>query len=104
MSGRPIGVPPTLSDEATPADYSTYFRDRTLANCGYECEVSDKGRYESETIRKFGGIEGAGYAVRHSQTSLLLKEFLSKKGPIDGVHDEGVYLSDKRRYLNFACI
>lgn len=75
-----------------------------LANCGYECEVSDKGRYESETIRKFGGIEGAGYAMRHSQTSLLLKEFMSKKGPTDGVYDEGVYLSDKRRYLNFACI
>jgi hypothetical protein len=75
-----------------------------LANCGYDCEVSDKGRYESETIRKFGGIEGAGYAVRHSQTSQLLREFLNKKGPTDGVYDEGVFLSDKRRYLNFACI
>ena len=75
-----------------------------LTNCGYECEVSDKGRYESETIRKFGGIEGAGYAMHHSQTSLLLKQFLCKKGPTDGVYDEGVYLSDKRRYLNFACI
>jgi len=75
-----------------------------LANCEYECEVSDKGRYESETIRKFGSLEGAGYAVRHGQTSKLLKEFLSKKGPTDGVYDEGVYLNDKRRYLNFACI
>lgn len=75
-----------------------------LANCGYDCEVSDKGRYQSETINKFGGIEGAALAVRHSQTSRLLKEFLSKKGPTDRVHDEGVLLSDKRRYLNFACI
>lgn len=75
-----------------------------LANCGYDCEVSDKGRYESETISKFGGIEGAGHAVRHHQTSQLLKEFLSNKGPTVGVFDDGVFLNDKRRYLNFACI
>lgn len=75
-----------------------------LANCGYECEVSDKGRYEAEAIRKFGGIENAGYAMRDCQTSRLLKELLCKKGPTDGVFDEGVYLNDKRRYLNFACI
>jgi hypothetical protein len=75
-----------------------------LANGEYECEVSDKGRYESETIRKFGSLEDAAYAVRHSQTSTLLREFLSKNGPTDGVYDEGVYLNDKRRYLNFACI
>jgi hypothetical protein len=75
-----------------------------LDNCGYDRELSDKGRYESETIKKFGGIEGAGYAVRHSQTSQLLKEFLNKNGPTDGVYDEGVFLSDKRRYLNFARI
>jgi hypothetical protein len=75
-----------------------------LADCGYECEVSDKGRYESETIGKFGGIEGAAYALRNSQTAQLLREFLNKRGPTDRVYDEGVYLGDKRRYLNFACI
>lgn len=75
-----------------------------LANCGYDCEVSDKGRYESETIRKFGGIENATHAVRHSQTSLLLKHFLSTKKPQKGVHDDGDYLNDERRYLSFSCI
>lgn len=75
-----------------------------LDNCGYDCEVSDKGRYESETISKFGGIEGAAYALRHSQTSLLLGQFLNREKPAKGVYNEGVLLSDKRRYLNFACI
>lgn len=75
-----------------------------LANCGYDCEVSDKGRYESETIRKFGGLGQAAYALRNSHTSRLLKEFLNTKGPTDGVYDEGVFLGDKRRYLNFDCI
>src|SRR5208282_1606208 len=30
ISGRPIAVPPTLSDRTTLHSYSTYFRDRTL--------------------------------------------------------------------------
>jgi hypothetical protein len=75
-----------------------------LAHCGYNCEVSDKGKYESETVSKFGGLEGAAHAVRHSQTSQLLKEFLNTQRPVDGVYDDGVFLGDKRRYLNFACI
>ena len=75
-----------------------------LGNCGYDCEISDKGRYEGETINKFGGLQTAACALHHSETSRLLKEFLSKKGPTEGVFDEGVYLNDKRRYLNFACL
>ena len=78
--------------------------DVALANCGYDCEVSDKGRYQSETIRKFGGVEGAAYAVRHSQTSQAATRVPQQRGPTDAVYDEGVFLSDKRRYLNFACI
>jgi hypothetical protein len=74
-----------------------------LADCGYECAVSDKGRYESETIKKFGGIEQVGWALRHNKLSVLLREFLNADGPKKGVYDAGVYL-DKRRYLNFDCM
>jgi hypothetical protein len=30
---------------------------RALGHCRYDCEVSDKGRYENEMIEKLGGIE-----------------------------------------------
>jgi len=75
-----------------------------LESCGYECEVSDKGRYEGEAIRRFGGIEEVAGALQHQKTSQLLKEYLNTKGPTNDVYDEGVFLGDKRRYLNFACI
>ncbi len=72
-----------------------------LAASGYECSLSDKGRYENETIEKFGSLENAASALRHPTLSGLLKEFLNMQRPSQGVFDEGVFLGDKRRYLNF---
>ncbi len=77
---------------------------QTLANCGYDCEISDKGRYESVTIDKLGGIEAAGRAFRDSNLAGLFQKFLDKGQPGKGVHDDGVPLKDERRYLNFATI
>jgi len=77
---------------------------RTLSYCGYDCAISDKGRYESETIDKLGGIESAGRVFRASKPRALLEKFLDQSPPEEGVFDEGVFLKDQRRYLNFAAI
>ncbi len=75
-----------------------------LEDCGYESKTSDKGRYEAETMRKFGGLESAGYALWSQKRRELLMKFLDKSESVKGVHDEGVYLKDRRRYLNFVSI
>jgi hypothetical protein len=75
-----------------------------LEDCGYESKTSDKGRYEAETVRKFGELENAGYALWSQKHRALLMKFLDKSASVKGAHDEGVYLKDKRRYLNFASI
>ncbi|WP_263378456.1 hypothetical protein [Granulicella paludicola] len=74
-----------------------------LASCGYECKVSDKGAYAQATVEKFGGLRELAQAFRHGHLWALFQKFLDEKKPGDGVHDDGVFLRDKRRYLNFAC-
>ena len=75
-----------------------------LDDCGYQSNTSDKGRYEAETMRKFGGLESAWYALWSEKHRSLLMKFLDKSESVKGVHDEGVYLKDGRRYLNFASV
>lgn len=75
-----------------------------LEDCGYQSKTSDKGRYEAETVRRFGGLENAGYALWSEKRGALLMKFLDKSDSVKGVHDEGVYLRDRRRYLNFASV
>ena len=75
-----------------------------LDDCGYQSKTSDKGRYEAETVRKFGGLENAWYALWSERHRSLLMKFLDKSECVKGVHDKGVYLKDKRRYLNFASV
>ncbi|HXC44189.1 MAG TPA: hypothetical protein VNY51_11800 [Candidatus Dormibacteraeota bacterium] len=75
-----------------------------LKYCGYECEVSDKGRYEDETIDKLGGIGLARNAFRNRGLKALFEKFIDRSTPGKGVFDEGSYLKDDRRYLNFAAI
>ena len=72
-----------------------------LDDCGYKSETSDKGRYEAETIRKFHGLEEAGNALWSEKHRGLLMKFLETSKSAPG---EGVYLRDRRRYLDFACI
>jgi hypothetical protein len=75
-----------------------------LDDCGYHSNTSDKGRYEAETLRKFGGLERAWYALWSEKHRSLLMKFLDKSKSVKDVHDEGVYLKDGRRYLNFASV
>lgn len=75
-----------------------------LDDCGYECKISDKGGYELESVRKFGGLEEIGFALRGDRYRALLKKFLDRSESKKGVYDEGVLLKDNRRYLNFAAI
>lgn len=78
---------------------------RTILNdCGYQCNISDKGRYETESVNKFGGVEEIANVLRGARYRALLKKFLDKSGPQKGVYDEGDFLKDKRRYLDFAAI
>src|SRR4051812_41691123 len=75
-----------------------------LNDCGFESQTSDKGRYEAETVRKFGDLEKTGYALRSVKHRELLMKFLTKSDSTKNVYDKGVYLKDQRRYLNFASI
>lgn len=75
---------------------------RRVLNFGkYDCEISDKGRYESETISKLGGVDCAGDAFRDAGTSALFHKFLDRS---PSAKDGGVLLKDQRRYLDFVAI
>ena len=78
--------------------FEIVFRD-----CGYETQVSDKGAYASQVCDKFGGLDQVGYSLRSSERALLRKYLVTAEPP-NGSHDDGTYLNDKRRYLNFAAI
>jgi hypothetical protein len=76
-----------------------------LEDCDYRSTTSDKGRYESTTVQKFGGLENAWYALWSDKRRQLLMKFLDKSDSVKGVVDEGAYLkSDQRRYMDFASI
>lgn len=78
--------------------FEIVFRD-----CGYETQVSDKGAYASQACGKFGGLDQVGYSLR-SNEGALLRKYLDTADPPKGSHEDGTYLNDKRRYLNFAAI
>jgi hypothetical protein len=42
--------------------------------------------------------------LRDSNSGALLQKFLDQAGPEKGVFDEGVFLKDQRRYLNFLAV
>ena len=76
-----------------------------LEDCDYRSKTSDKGRYEDTTVRKFGGLDKAGYALWSYKNRALLMKYLDKSESVKGVFTEGVYLkSDQRRYMDFASI
>jgi hypothetical protein len=68
---------------------------------GYRAALSDKGIYAQRTLNKFGTLEVLGTVLRDEHYRSLLLKYLEKNRPEKGVHDEGCYLSDRRRYLNF---
>jgi len=73
-----------------------------LKKCGYECVISDKGAFASESTQKFGSLDKIVAALRDAKTQALLKKFMDDSENKEGVHDQGTYLRDNRRYLNFA--
>jgi hypothetical protein len=68
---------------------------------GYECRRSDKGIYADESISKCGGLEQIGDFLCKATHRSLLNQFLDSSKSEVG---KGVYLSDKRRYLDLAAI
>lgn len=68
---------------------------------GYECRRSDKGIYSEESISKWGGLEEIGEFLSKTPHRSLLNRFLDSTKSEAG---KGVYLSDKRRYLDLAAI
>jgi len=68
---------------------------------GYECRPSDKGIYADESISKWGGLEEIGRFLRNAQHYALLDRFLDVSKSEEG---KGVYLADRRRYLDFVAI
>lgn len=70
---------------------------------GLQCKPSDKGNYLRETIRKFDGLKTFGEFLKDPQKHALLNKYLDTDRPGRGIHDEGVFLRE-RRYLNFASI
>ena len=70
----------------------------------YQSTLSDKGVYAQRTLSKFGTLEAFGSSLRDDKFRNLLFKYLDKSKPDKGVHDEGCYLTDKRRYLNFPTI
>src|SRR6266702_647588 len=76
-----------------------------LKDCDYRVKTSDKGRYETTTVEKFGGLDMAGYALWSEKHRALLMKFLDKSDSVKNVVHEGVYLkSDQRRYMDFASV
>jgi hypothetical protein len=75
-----------------------------LNDCGYESQVSDKGVYASQVCDKFGGLEEIGYSLRLENHRTLLKKYLDTSDPPKGSHEDGTFLNDRRRYLNFSAI
>lgn len=75
-----------------------------LDDCGYQAKTSDKGRYEAVTLQKFGDLEKAGYALWSAKHRALLEKYRDKSESTKAVLDQGVFLKDKRRYLDFQSI
>jgi hypothetical protein len=76
-SGRPIGVPPTLSDEATLAYSSTYFRDRTLDDIQlsyvkYDIPIKGGAVYSTYAVNPISGDKSSVLKVEE----LLRNTFL----------------------------
>jgi hypothetical protein len=76
-----------------------------LGDASYRSKTSDKGRYETAAVDKFGGLDKVGYALASENHRSLLEKYLDTEKSTKGVVDEGVFLNgDQRRYLDFSSI
>lgn len=69
----------------------------------YESNISDKGFYALDSLQKFGGLRAFARVLK-SNWRKVLEKYLDKKGGKKGVDDEGSFLKDGRRYLDFKSI
>lgn len=92
-------VRPTLF---IPTAYQIF--EHILKKEGYSVAFSDKGIYAQKTLDKLGTLEVFGSVLRNENYRNVLFKYLDKTKPDRGVHDEGCYLTDRRRYLNFPSI
>jgi hypothetical protein len=71
------------------------------AASGYECQLSDKGTYQRDSIEKFGGISKASDLLKASDSRAVFKKFLDHTKREENIYDEGCVLQG-RTYLDFS--
>jgi hypothetical protein len=76
-----------------------------MKGIGYDCQISDKGRFTLDTLLKFRSISSLAYFLTTEHKRAVLEKYLDNKSPGPDVKDEGIFLqSDRRRYLDFASV
>jgi hypothetical protein len=76
-----------------------------MKDIGYDCLISDKGRFALATLSKFGSIASLAHFLLNNSKSAVLEKYLETNRPGPDVNDEGLFLqSDRRRYLDFIAI
>lgn len=78
--------------------------ERIFESTNHQIRISDKGYYAQETMNKLNDLTTASKILRDMRFKGVLSKYLNQERPKRGMHDEGVYLNDKRRYLNLPAI
>lgn len=77
----------------------------SLAQSGsLQCQLSDKGIYQRDSLEKLGGIAQAARILRDLTSCSVFRKFLDDSVRGKGTYDEGCALSDKRSYLDLAAV
>jgi hypothetical protein len=72
---------------------------------GWTTQLSDKGFYSRDTVRKFSGLEAAAEFLRAPHKRSVLDEFLRPKPQSSELIPRGIYLrSDQRWYIDYKTI
>lgn len=70
---------------------------------GYKSQLSDKGIYQRDSLKKLGGSAEAARIFRDSASRALFTKYLDHTDRPKGTYDEGCVLhGDKRAYLDLA--
>lgn len=79
--------------------------ERLARAAGWTTQLSDKGFYSRDTIRKFSGLEAVAEFLRTPHKRSVLDEFVRSKPKPDEQTSHGKYLSsDQRWYLDFKTV
>lgn len=78
---------------------------RIFGDLGFEISISDKGKYTSQSIKKFGSLDEIAQIFQNKNYKALFDQFVKvKKDNEHENHDEGLYLKDRRRYMDMSAI